>query len=231
MQNGTEKPRRGRPPAYDRAAALQAITAQFWQHGLSATALDDLAVSTAMNRPSLYAAFGDKAGMFEAALAAYRDLAAARLAAALNTSGPVAAALEAAFAEALDVYGAGGNAPRGCFAMTSLPAEAGNDPRWRSALAVMIGLTDALFATRLRAAVAAGELAQSLDCDMLGTLLSSLLHSLALRSRAGFGRDQLLALARAGIASALQQRLPGKGGDGAGGEHHAQPAIPAGQGA
>ncbi len=208
MQNSTEKRRRGRPPAYDRAAAVQAITARFWQHGLSATALDDLATATAMNRPSLYAAFGDKAGMFGTALTAYRELAGERLTAALATPGPLAAALEAAFAEALDVYGAGAADPRGCFAITTLPAEAGNDPRWQEALAAMIVLTENAFAGRLQAAAAAGELPAGFDCTIGGQLLASLLHSIALRVRSGAPRDRLLALARAGIASTLQGGLP-----------------------
>ena len=193
------------PDAKDsaRTAAVAALTSRFWQHGLSATALDDLAAATAMNRPSLYAAFGDKAGMFATALTAYRDMAAVRLGAALATPGPVATALEAAFAEALAVYGAGEDCPRGCFAMTTLPAEAGKDPRWRDALAGMITLTDVAFADRLRAAVAAGELPASTDCTVAGQLLASLLHSIALRARSGAARDDLLALARAGIASAL----------------------------
>ena len=207
MQDGTEKRRRGRPPAYDRAAAVQAITGRFWQHGLSGTALDDLAAATAMNRPSLYAAFGDKAGMFETALAAYRAQAATRIAAALATPGPLAQALEAAFAEALAVYGAGDAQPRGCFAMTTLPAEA-EDPRRREALAEMIALTDSAFAGRLQAAVKAGELPAGFDCATNGQLLASLLHSIALRVRSGASRDRLLALARAGIASTLQGGLP-----------------------
>lgn len=208
MQDGTEKRRRGRPPAYDRAVAVQAITGRFWQHGFSGTALDDLAAATAMNRPSLYAAFGDKAGMFGAALEAYRAQAAERITAALATPGPLPAALEAAFAQALTVYGADDSQPRGCFAMTTLPAEA-DDPRWRQALAVMIALTDAAFADRLRVAASAGELPASVDCTATGQLLASVLHSIALRARSGDGRDELMALARAAITALLLPVLHG----------------------
>jgi hypothetical protein len=87
--------------------------------------------------------------------------------------------------------------------MTTLPAEAGNDARWREALAGMIAMTDVAFAERLRGAVAAGELPASTDCATVGQLLASLLHSIALRARSGASRAELLALARAGIASAL----------------------------
>ena len=35
-----------------------------WKHGYAATSLDDLVAATGMNRPSLYAAFGDKCDLY-----------------------------------------------------------------------------------------------------------------------------------------------------------------------
>ena len=58
----TERPpkRRGRPRAYDPQVALARAAAVFWKAGYAGTSLDDLVAATGMNRPSLYAAFGDK---------------------------------------------------------------------------------------------------------------------------------------------------------------------------
>ena len=50
----------------------QALEA-FWSHGYSGTSLDDLAVAMSMNRPSLYAAFGDKQALDLKALESYWD--------------------------------------------------------------------------------------------------------------------------------------------------------------
>src|SRR6187549_1936690 len=61
-------PRRGRPPSYDRDVALRAILDVFWDRGFSAASLDDIGAAAAMNRPSLYGAFGDKRDMYLAAL-------------------------------------------------------------------------------------------------------------------------------------------------------------------
>ena len=51
---------RGRPRSYDPEVALKRATEAFWKSGYSGTSLDDLAAATGMNRPSLYAGFGDK---------------------------------------------------------------------------------------------------------------------------------------------------------------------------
>src|SRR6516162_6182995 len=76
--------RRGRPPAYDRDAALQQATDAFWRAGFSGTSLDDLAAATGMNRPSLYAAFGDKRALYLHALDRYWQLAFAAMDEALS---------------------------------------------------------------------------------------------------------------------------------------------------
>jgi len=65
--------RRGRPRAYDPETALARAAATFWKAGYAGTSLDDLAAATGMNRPSLYAAFGDKRELYLKTLEHYRD--------------------------------------------------------------------------------------------------------------------------------------------------------------
>ena len=65
------KRRRGRPRAYDPEVALNRAIGAFWNAGYSGTSLDDLAAATGMNRPSLYAAFGDKHALYVKALEHY----------------------------------------------------------------------------------------------------------------------------------------------------------------
>src|SRR5690348_9419668 len=69
VQNKDAEPRgRGRPRAYDPQAALQRATDRFWRSGYSSTSLDEISAATGMNRPSLYAAFGDKHTLYLKAL-------------------------------------------------------------------------------------------------------------------------------------------------------------------
>ena len=65
--------RRGRPRAYDPQVALARAAETFWKAGYAGTSLDDLVAATGMNRPSLYAAFGDKRDLYLKTLEYYRD--------------------------------------------------------------------------------------------------------------------------------------------------------------
>lgn len=59
---------------FDEEKALDAAMQLFWEKGYAATSLSDLTAKMEIQRPSLYAAFGDKEGLFEAALRRYTNL-------------------------------------------------------------------------------------------------------------------------------------------------------------
>lgn len=196
----SEPRRRGRPPAYDREAALAALTGIFWQRGFSAASLDLLAQAADMNRPSLYAAFGDKRAMFRAVLEGYADGALAQIAAALASDPDPRRAVAATLRAAAAFY-AEGAVPRGCLAICTVPTEAVADPDLRAALADLLAGIDALFIAGLEQARATGRLAPDFDCEARGRLCAAALHSLALRARAGAAPAALFVLADAAAAT------------------------------
>ncbi|QWG28827.1 TetR/AcrR family transcriptional regulator [Bacillus mycoides] len=59
---------------FDEEKALDAAMKLFWEKGYAATSLSDLTAKMEIQRPSLYAAFGDKEGLFEAALRRYTNI-------------------------------------------------------------------------------------------------------------------------------------------------------------
>ena len=63
MKNETPRPR-GRPRAFDRDDVLDRAVTTFWARGYSGASVDDLTGSMGINRPSLYAAFGNKHDLF-----------------------------------------------------------------------------------------------------------------------------------------------------------------------
>ncbi|AWK12167.1 TetR family transcriptional regulator [Streptomyces spongiicola] len=64
-------PRRGRPRSFDLDAATASALSALWTRGYEATTVEDLVRATGLAPSSLYAAFGSKRGVLEAALARY----------------------------------------------------------------------------------------------------------------------------------------------------------------
>ena len=61
----------GRPREFDTDAALEKAMRLFWAKSYEGTSVADLTKALGINRPSLYAAFGDKQSLFRAALERY----------------------------------------------------------------------------------------------------------------------------------------------------------------
>ena len=74
----------GRPRAFDVDEALNHALQVFWKKGYEGTSLTDLTEAIGINRPSLYAAFGNKEDLFRKALDRYADGPAAYVRAALG---------------------------------------------------------------------------------------------------------------------------------------------------
>lgn len=193
--------RRGRPRAYDPDVALQQALDAFWSKGYAATSLDDIAAATGMNRPSLYAAFGDKRALYLKALDWYWRQGNALMAAALAPDRPLAQGLMQVYGSALDLYFSGGGRPRGCFGIGTATSEAVEDPAIRNTFADGLRALDAGLKARFLAARDACELPADADPTALAFLASATLHSIALRARAGTPRVELEALARAAVAT------------------------------
>lgn len=63
----------GRPRSYSRDAVVEKAMGVFWQNGYKATSISDVVRETGLNTASMYKEFGDKEGLFSAALDHYRD--------------------------------------------------------------------------------------------------------------------------------------------------------------
>lgn len=198
--SGERRPR-GRPRAYDPETALARATDAFWKSGYAATSLDELAAATGMNRPSLYAAFGDKHALYVRALESYWDRGLGLMREMLASDRPLPEVLMRVYRRALDIYFSGTGPARGCFAIGTAATAAVDEPRIRAVFAQGLRKLDEAFATRIRAARESGELPAGADPETLAVLAAATLHTLALRARAGMPRGELEQMARKAVGT------------------------------
>jgi TetR/AcrR family transcriptional regulator, copper-responsive repressor len=190
---------RGRPREYDPDRALNEAAESFWRNGYAGTSLDELAAATGMNRPSLYAAFGDKRDLYLKTLERYRDEARALGRQMVADDPPLRVLLARFYEAALDIYRAGDEDARGCYTISTAAMQAAVDPAVRAHLAESIRGMDAFLSGRIAKARDRGEIGADADPSALAQLATAALHTIAVRSRAGFPRRQLKALAAAAI--------------------------------
>ena len=197
---------RGRPRQFDEETVLDAAARVFWAKGLSAASLDDLAQAMAMNRPSIYAAFGDKEALYRKALAQFCARMESATEATLGAEADVRRGLERFYLAALEVYTAGEH-PLGCMVMSTAVNAAPCHPEVEADLQAVLGNLDRLLARRFRSAAAEGQIVSERDGGLApatrARLAQAVLHSLSIRARAGESVRQLHRFVREGVDAVL----------------------------
>lgn len=188
---------RGRPRSFDPDQALDAARRAFWRNGYAATSLDDLAAATGLNRPSLYGAFGDKRAIYLAALRRTRDEMLANQARALAVEAPLRDVLTLIFTSATSIYMAGEEGPQGCFVIGTAVTVSRTDAEVGQILDDTFEKLDAAFAARFT--TDAAQLAPAADPAAMAKVATAVLHTLAVRARAGAAEPTLRAAYEAGI--------------------------------
>lgn len=163
----------------------------FWRLGYVGTSLEELSDATDMNRPSMYAAFGDKRTLYLKTLDAYIASAGREIARALDSKPTAAEGLAEFFEMALSWYLPQEAPPRGCYLIATAATECTSDAEVRQRLQDAVATFDRLVEQRLRRAQAEGELAADADPVALASLVLAVNHTLAFRSRAGVPAAEL----------------------------------------
>jgi AcrR family transcriptional regulator len=185
----TERRPRGRPRNFDPDVALAAALETFRRHGYSGTSVTDLSAATGLNPPSLYAAFGNKESLFEAAIDLYWARVARVCVPALRGRGDLAADLTQFLAAFLDLFA--DEEPGGCVIACGLPSEVDRWPSLQEKLAGMFAAADVVVTQRLEEARAAGQLSGAVQVEALAQIIVSAMFGWSLRSRAGASRSEL----------------------------------------
>jgi AcrR family transcriptional regulator len=180
---------RGRPRSFDRDRALDAAVLVFWDKGFDGSSIENLTHAMGINRPSLYATFGNKRDLFMEAIDRYAATHGSRAFSAFRLELDNRKAIERFFDASIECALADGT-PRGCLINTVATEAAENDAELRDKLADMFTATDAAIARRL-AAHHDAESSVIHDPEGLARMAHSVTHSIMTRARAGASRDEL----------------------------------------
>lgn len=183
---------RGRPRNFDENAVLDRALEVFWQRGFQGASLSELTDAMGLNKPSLYAAFGDKEALYLKTLQRYVAREISRHAQILDdeTDGRVAVA---AFLRSMAAMLTDPKLPGGCFIINGTADCGGPD----TPANIEHALRDALqngeekLRTRLQRAQREGQLPKDARAGDLAAVFSSLLAGLAVFAKGGATRAKL----------------------------------------
>ncbi len=193
---------RGRPRQYDAQTAVDAAGKVFWTKGFSGTSLDDLSVAMGMNRPSIYRAFGDKEAIYRLALAQFTSQMEEGFTRAVLHEVDIRKGLRKFYRAALEVYSVG-ESPLGCMVMCTAPSASVVNPNVQADLLKVITQLDAHILGCVERAVEQGQISEVSDAKSLSKLIQAVLHSLAIRARAGESKASLRRFSDAAILTFL----------------------------
>ena len=142
-----------RPKEFDPDVALDRAVDVFWSRGYGGTSIQHLVDALGVNRGSLYATFGDKHGLYLAALDRYRQSEVVQIVDLLEQPGPVKRVVRRPF-DAVVLSVAEGRGGRGCLVCNAAVEQAADDADVEAAVWASLGRIAGLHfgaATRPRA--------------------------------------------------------------------------------
>jgi AcrR family transcriptional regulator len=180
----------GRPRSFDTDQALDRALRVFWQKGYEGASLSDLTRAMGINRPSLYAAFGNKEALFREALDRYAEGHASYIQEALGepTARSVAERLLHGAANLLTNPAT----PRGCLMVQgALSCGKAADPI-RHELALRRAGGEAAIRQRFERAIRDGDLPADTDSADLARFVATVIHGMSVQAAGGASRKELL---------------------------------------
>jgi AcrR family transcriptional regulator len=180
---------RGRPREFDADKALDEALLLFWRHGYEGTSLAALTQAMGINTPSLYAAFGNKEGLFRKALDRYLQKPASYLPNALEepTSRQVVQKL---FQGAIDMV-MNRRHPDGCLLVQGALASGPGCELIRKELTQRRRAAEALVRRRLERALAEGDLPARAEPTTLARYVITIVWGMSVQASGGATRAEL----------------------------------------
>ena len=188
----------GRPLSFDPEATLDPAMLLFWRHGYEATSLAELTRAMGITAPSIYAAYGDKKGLFRAAVRRYLTQSQTPLEAIARA--PSAAAAARTLIEGAAVAFTGTDTPAGCLLASSAIAVSAEADDVREELAAIRREIETALRDKIAGDVDSGERPARADPAVLAAYVMTVIQGLSTLARDGATRAKLQQVAQLAMA-------------------------------
>lgn len=187
----------GRPRSFDPDKALDKALRVFWRRGYEGASLPELTKAMGINRPSMYAAFGNKEQLFKKVVDRYCEEPTAHLEECLAapTIREVAERLIRGTAERL----ASPKNPRGCLILQGALACGKESDAIRRDLTARRAERELAICERFAQAAKKGELPKGVDPDGLARYVSTVMQGLAVQATSGATGEELMGIAEVAL--------------------------------
>lgn len=188
----------GRPRSFCMETALDSALTVFWKKGYEGTSLPDLTEAMGINRPSLYAAFGNKESLFMKVLDRY-DKKNACLNKFLEES-PARNAIEKLLLALVDSL-TDPCTPAGCIDVTGALSCSDDVVKIKRELAFRRDQGMQILVARFERAKAEGELPADLNPNALARYYATLMQGMSVQACGGASREDLLLIVQFAMAA------------------------------
>ena len=199
-------PTTGRPRAFDRQNALATAMQVFWSLGYEGASLADLTEAMGINRPSLYATFGNKEDLFAEALALYEDIEGAVITRLLDEAPTAREGIAATLRYNAQVYVEEGR-PHGCMIVLSLLVGTPASHAVRALLAERRRAGEDELRLRIKRGQAEGDVPPTADAAHLASFYTAVLQGMSIKARDGADHAELIDIVSAAMRAWPQECL------------------------
>jgi AcrR family transcriptional regulator len=190
---------RGRPRVFDMDEALDKALEIFWKRGFEGASIAELTETLGINKPSLYAAFGNKEELFKKALSRYVAGPVAFIQEAINQ--PTAYEVAQNFLIKAVEFFTNTKHPKGCLIVQAALSDSAESLMVKDLLAKYRYSYEHLLAKRFEKAKKEGDLPTDTNAETLAKFLSTLHQGMSVQVTSGASKEELMQIVKLALKS------------------------------
>lgn len=188
------KKMRGRPRVFDMDEALEKALKIFWDRGYEGASLAELTETLGINKPSLYAAFGNKEELFKKALTKYAEGPVAFVNKVIKE--PTARKVAENFLLRAADFLTDASHPKGCMIVQGALSSGESTEMIKSLLMQYRASYESLLAKRFEQAKVDGDLPSDANPKYLAKYLATVHQGMSVQATSGASKNELIEIAK-----------------------------------